>query len=92
MGGGNVGTVPKEKELTLGRGVNLLSVTHTLKAGKVRPFFRDHGAKLVRDPLLIAARVGAHYLKATGGLVGGAGDGGREEGQVSSRRVHGKLI
>jgi hypothetical protein len=84
--------MPEEEELTLGGGVNFLSVMHTLKAGKVRQFLRDHGAQLVGDPLLVTARIGAHYLKAMGGLVGGAGNGGREEGQVSSRRVHGKLV
>ena len=67
VGGGYVGAVPKEKELTLGGGINLFSVMHTLKAGKVRQLFRDHGTQLVRNPPLVAARVGTHYLKATGG-------------------------
>tara|TARA_B110000046_G_C12834342_1_gene330790 strand:+ start:310 stop:522 length:213 start_codon:yes stop_codon:yes gene_type:complete len=70
MGGGNIGAVAEEEELTLGGGVNLLGVMQTLEASQVSKLFRDHGAELVRDPLLVAARKGAHDLKAVGGSVG----------------------
>jgi hypothetical protein len=92
VGGGNISAMAEEEELTLGRRVNPLGVVQTLKAGEVSMLFRDHGTELVGDPLLIAAREGAHYLKAVGGSVGRARDRGGEEGEVASVRVDGQFI
>ena len=41
------------------------------------------GSELIGNPILIAARKGAEDFKAMGGEGGGAGAGGREEGEVA---------